>query len=1107
MAQNQNKALNPIRMDSRKFLGALNDSAQAKISFFESKIKELGRAAGKNWRLAALYSKDLYIEDVDSYNFYIAKHSRNQGSVTISDIRHITIVESQKAGLFEDSCLRLVESIEKNDQRGMQHSFGRMKAQRFTSRIIPESGFIKGKDDVFRKINVKTPKQINEDLKRRIVKAVVESISNRIILEGDRVVGGNFVDGERLNLPVSKWATKKLNAKFMRNAAMDAYLSEGFQDRTYDIANMISEGNIEKAVQIAAPFLNEYEEFTLLNRSQVKELVSNALAAKAIFNPQLCEDTATLFFKTNLKVNKKKIVTEWKQIASVTENFNLAQNISVLEESKDFENTYNKFLDLIFETIGNREIAAEALALTLDKLKEKTPQIKESQDLAAKLDDLITRLKDKSVDDSTIYEAEDLIATIQEELTASENLGDFDKMPGEPEGAEAPLDEEIPGADKAAGAGGPPTIVFNAPLIQYGGQTSTGADGGADDMGLGDEEMAPEGEDDLAALLNEPPTTPPAPGGAPAAPAPGGAPAPRLEGRTRRGRVALESQKAKPKSYPVANESNDVYRYVSKVQNSGLMGQYGKSIIESKEQISTIVKMVGRYKIANRLTESQFAKNIYKIAEACIRKLVLNLNESALPLAINQIVDEIGRQKAVAESQYKFGRKRVGKRSTIGSDPRKGYGSGGGSAPKSEEESEGSEDNEGKGIGKWKKPWEKKEKATSESNIRWTGKNGDVMYGVYRGTKFALDHGNKQLPPVIMSEDGTIEIPIPNKVQASALAAAKVSSGNPRLFREWLAGSIDQLAPITESEKDEISSEKDDEISSMKPVESTEPTEMSGGPEDEESVPDFSDTEGDISLGDDGMEDEMGDGMDDEMDDKMGDGMDDEMGDGMDDEMDDVDGVDMGDIGADEGDLDLDMSDDTDELDGAGDSDHELRHEIDEIHDEIDEIKDELGLEDEDEYEDDIEMDAEAGDIEDMEMGEEGIDDMDEEGIDGMDEEGIDGMEGMEGEEGMDDMGEEGMDDEYEDIDDSDESDDEMSDGGVSTEDDGDDDNVEIEDEDDMGGLAEDNDFTDPSKSKYKKQVEEDPRTDIKKSKLNKRKDDESIEGIGDREDIDELDI
>jgi len=74
-------------------------------------------------------------------------------------------------------------------------------------------------------------------------------------------------------------------------------------------------------------------------------------------------------------------------------------------------------------------------------------------------------------------------------------------------------------------------------------------------------------------------------------------------------------------------------------------------------------------------------------------------------------------------------------------------------------------------------------------------------------------------------------------------------------------------------------------------------------------------------------------------------------------------------------------------------------------------------------------------------------------------------------------------------------------------EDESDDDNIDTEDEDeDFDGLNEDNDITDPSKPKYHKQAEEDPRTDVK-PKVNKRKDDESVEGIGDRDDLDNIDL
>ena len=1053
MAQNQNNALNPIRMDSRKFLGALNDSAQAKIAFFESKVSEMGKAANKNWRLAALYSKDLYIEDLDSNSFYMAKHQKNQGAVTITDIRPINIVENEKAGLFEESCLKLVEAIEKNDQKGMQHAFGRMKAQRFTGRIIPESGMVKGKDGILRKVEVKTPKQIDEEIKTRLVKAVVESISNRVIVEDSQIVGGNFIDGDRVNLPVSKWGVKKLNAKTMLNMASSAYLSEGFQNRIYDLAGMISEGKIEEAVKTVAPFLDEFEEFTLLNRDQVRDLVANSLAAKAVFNPQLCEDVSTLFFKTNLKVNRTKILKEWKNIAGATENFNLAQNISVLEESSDFENTYNKFLELIFETIGNREIAAEALATTLSKLKEKTPQIKESNDLSAKLDDLIGRLKGRSVDDATIYEAEDLIATIQEELDTNDSLANFDTVPGEPSSDAEPMAGDAMSDAGAPKADGPAVININAPLVMVGGNSNTGAKEAESLGGVGEEPVAPEAaEDDLAALLNEPPTTPPAGApaaeqapampAAPAAPAPGAAPAvpalggvqPRSESRNKAEKPINESRPKHAemlkhevkgdddeggydyeKGSGELKESTDIYGYQSKTKNSSLMGFYGKNIIEDKEKVDSVIKMAQRYILSKGLDEAAVAKNIYRIIESIIKNNSdIIVNKDVLPLAINQLVEEFTkRELSMSEDQQKSAtkRRRMGLQKT-------GY---------------------AVAKGKGKKNGEVKE----EGSLKWLGRNGDVLIGEYNGLKFALDHGNKQLPPVLMSEDGTVEIPIPKKVQPSALAAASLTKGNSSLFKEWLSGSIGQLSPISEDEKAEISAEMDEELEKMSPVESTEPAiEVT---ETEEAMPDFSE-------------------MDKTSDESSADVIDDEVG------------VDLGDVDmeGDSDDLSIDLDAEDNKVSSEISDDASLEDEIAQLKDDIEEIKDHVGIDDSEDLEE-MEMDIDAGKLED---DIEEIEDMGGE----MDDEEITDISN-----GEDDI-EDDSEDEIEDVDEDEEAD------------------IEVEEDEEFEGLNEDNDITDPDKSKYHKQAEEDPRTDVD-VKLHKRKDDESVEGIGDREDIDELDI
>ena len=162
---------------------------------------------------------------------------------------------------------------------------------------------------------------------------------------------------------------------------------------------------------------------------------------------------------------------------------------------------------MIFEAVSNRDVTAEALATTLQVLKDKTPKIKESHSMSSKLNDLIERLKDPEFDDSAIYEAEDLIATVQEELTATEGLSDFDIMPGEDSMPEDLDDEDSDAENTAAPA---PIININAPLISIGSSNISGGeeedfdglDGldGLDDLG-DDEDLGEEEDESLADLL------------------------------------------------------------------------------------------------------------------------------------------------------------------------------------------------------------------------------------------------------------------------------------------------------------------------------------------------------------------------------------------------------------------------------------------------------------------------------------------------------------------------------------------------------------------------------------------------------------------------------
>src|SRR5262245_48711130 len=95
---------NVVTLDSRKFLGIINDSAQAKIAFFEDKISEMGQRAGKHWQLAALRSTELYFEDTDTNQYFLADHSKDGRKVTISNIRPVQIVEEEKQEIFQESC-------------------------------------------------------------------------------------------------------------------------------------------------------------------------------------------------------------------------------------------------------------------------------------------------------------------------------------------------------------------------------------------------------------------------------------------------------------------------------------------------------------------------------------------------------------------------------------------------------------------------------------------------------------------------------------------------------------------------------------------------------------------------------------------------------------------------------------------------------------------------------------------------------------------------------------------------------------------------------------------------------------------------------------------
>ncbi len=836
MAQNQKSGADSVIMDSRKFLGALNDSAQAKISFYSDKISEMGRSAGRNWKLAALRSKDLFIEDVNTNHYYIANHNRAGNKISINNIRSVEIVEGDKATLFEDSCMRLVNAIEANNQRDMASAFNRMKAQRFTGKTIPESGQVKTRDGVLRTLKVSSGK-IAENAKNKIISYIVEALSDRVIVENGQVVAGYFDGGKKFTLPVTKWAGKKLIARQMREAAEKAYLSQGFRNRIKEVAGLVSEGKIEKAVRVIIPFLEEMEEFTLLNRSKTGTLIENALAANGIFNQQLCDDTATLFYRTNMRLSRDKILREWKKIARASENSVLAENVMILSESNNFENAYDRFLHLIFEAISNRDVTAESLATTLEVLKDKTPKIKESHELSSKLMNLIDRLKNPSFDDAAIYEAEDLIATIQEELAANESLRDFDEMPGdresmpEPEGDD---DMDFGGPDMKMGGDSKsqqPIININSPLIQIGGTSGAtdSEDEDLSDIGLDAEmpDMDEEPEDEFGDLLdNDDVLSGDLEGEEPSdldmgseegqgdlslgmgdkAGMGGKEGMGRMERSPRRPmpesrRARRGLMESRPHHYEMNRddddysddeeedelaESSDPYSYRNARSKSELINSYGAPAIDdlTMEKVVSLMRDLAEH---YDLDGGMLAESLDDMASASIQAAGVRLPQMKMQEAVQQAVNFFIEQHSKKPDFLKN--------------------------LKHKDEQEEDEDDfvedqykspSIKGRGFKRSSINPRSRRMSEG-IEWLESQSDSLLGEIGGVKFIFDHGQDNSQPVIMSEDGfSAEIPVPSRLVKSALAEAGLTNGNGQPFVEWLSGAIEQLRPISEDENDSL---------------------------------------------------------------------------------------------------------------------------------------------------------------------------------------------------------------------------------------------------------------------------------------------------------------
>jgi len=433
--------LNPISMDARKFVRYINNGAAAKIKFFEEAVSRLGKTANKQLRLTALDANSLMYEDTEKNRFYLADIKKaSHGRVQLENIRPVNVIEEDKASQYKKNVRDLVDSVCESKLTAADKIFNKIESQRFRAKVVPTNGWMTLRDGKARHISVSS-RIVQEDHQANIIRLFSEAVRDNVEMDKGRIIRGTLSDSQqKFIIPINEYTRRRLIAHKMRDAAENAYKSQNFQDLVLECAALVCEGKVGDACRISAKFLKEAQEFSLLTNKQLRKLVENTLATRAQFNSELAKDVSTLFYKTNLKVNRGSIVEAWTKMAQKAEHAGLLTNTTVLAESDTFNKDYDRFLGLVFnEEMDIQTARAKAYRTTLRVIASILPDLEDEdgEEVSASLDELnelVERLSGVDVDTDAVLQAEELLAGISDSLVDSiQDLEGFDAMPGEEE--------------------------------------------------------------------------------------------------------------------------------------------------------------------------------------------------------------------------------------------------------------------------------------------------------------------------------------------------------------------------------------------------------------------------------------------------------------------------------------------------------------------------------------------------------------------------------------------------------------------------------------------------------------------------------------------------
>jgi hypothetical protein len=444
MGTEQNKVPASVNMDARNFLRAINNSAQSKVVFFENVVKRLGQEAKRAFKLTALHPASLIFEDTKTNEYYVGDIKKDGPRYIVDNIKRVNVVEEKKADLFDKNCTDLVEAISESDFKSAEKVFNKIELQRFRSRVIPESGLVTTRDGDVHRIKT-TVDVIEEDKIPKIIKAFSDAVADQVELLEGQVVRGVFTEtGDAFTLPVDEITRRRIVARRMREIAESAYESPTFQKFVVNIAGLVCEHKVSEAVEVAAKFLREEQEFCLLNKAGMTKLVESTFATQSEFNSFLIEDVATLMYKTNLKVNKDTIVDCWTKTAQKAQSPDMLANAQALGESKDFASAYNVFIEGVFSEANDIDSTrAKAYLVSLKVIKNVLKHIDGQDQLVQDIEHMVGSLETEEPSTDIIYQTEELLAGISDTIIDRiQTLDGFDRMPGVDDKDEAAVEPE-----------------------------------------------------------------------------------------------------------------------------------------------------------------------------------------------------------------------------------------------------------------------------------------------------------------------------------------------------------------------------------------------------------------------------------------------------------------------------------------------------------------------------------------------------------------------------------------------------------------------------------------------------------------------------------------